>query len=102
MFGKFPNFFISLLLLGFLYSLSLNSQAGPNSNWYFGNAAGISFNSGSPVALTNGALITTEGVATISDFSGNLLFYTNGVTVWDRNHSIRPNGNGLNGDVSIA
>ncbi len=86
---------MSLLLCG-----SLQSQPGPYSNWYFGNFAGITFNSGVPVALTNGALSTTEGVATISDNAGVLLFYTNGITVWDRTHNIMPNGNGLNGDIS--
>lgn len=87
---------ISILLL----NLPLYTQVGPNSNWYFGNLAGITFNSGSPVALTNGALITTEGVATISDNAGNLLFYTNGITVWNRNHVIMTNGAGLLGDQS--
>jgi hypothetical protein len=91
-------FNVTLFLL--FYCLPLKPQAGPYSNWYFGANAGLTFNSGAPVALTNGALTTTEGVATISDLSGNLLFYTNGVTVWDRNHTIMPNGNGLNGDIS--
>ena len=78
----------------------LFSQAGPASNWYFGTNAGITFNSGAPVALTNGALTTTEGVASISDNSGNLLFYTNGITVWNRNHLVMTNGTGLLGDFS--
>jgi hypothetical protein len=82
------------------FSLQLLSQPGPNSNWYFGSLAGVTFNSGAPVALTNGALSTTEGVAALSDASGNLLFYTNGTTVWNRNHVIMTNGNGLNGDIS--
>jgi hypothetical protein len=71
-----------------------------SNNWYFGSNAGITFSSGAPVALTNGALTTTEGVATISDGSGNLLFYTNGVTVWNRNHLTMTNGTGLFGDGS--
>ena len=88
------NYFI-ILIPNLLFS-----QPGVNSNWYFGNYAGITFNSGSPVALTNGALITTEGVATISDNSGNLLFYTDGVTVYNRNHVTMTNGTGLFGDAS--
>jgi WD40 repeat protein len=83
-----------------LIGLGLHSQPGPNSNWYFGANAGITFNSGSPVALTNGALATTEGVAAISDNSGNLLFYTNGITVWNRNHVIMTNGTMLLGNQS--
>jgi hypothetical protein len=58
--------------------------------WYFGNKAGLDFNSGSPVALTNGELITTEGCASFSDKDGRLLFYTDGTYVWNRNHQIMP------------
>jgi hypothetical protein len=90
----------SILILNLLFSLITYSQPGPNSNWYFGTNAGITFNSGAPVALTNGALTTTEGVATLSDNSGNLLFYTNGITVWNRNHLVMTNGSGLLGDFS--
>lgn len=68
--------------------------------WYFGEYAGLDFNSGVPVVLTDGQINTFEGCATISDYQGNLLFYTNGITVWDRNHNIMPNGTGLLGDVS--
>ena len=65
--------------------------------WYFGIYAGLDFNSGTPVALTDGALSTREGSAAISDSSGNLLFYTDGITVWNRNHQPMPNGTGLKG-----
>jgi hypothetical protein len=34
--------------------------------------------------------------ASISDNDGNLLFYTNGCDVKDRQHNIMPNGDGLN------
>ena len=68
--------------------------------WYFGGKAGLDFNSGSPVALTNGQLVTKEGCATISNANGSLLFYTDGKTVWDSNHSVMPNGTGLLGDTS--
>jgi hypothetical protein len=91
---------LHLIIFILLLKLPLYSQVGPNSNWYFGNLAGITFNSGSPVALTNGALSTTEGVATMSDNSGNLLFYTNGVSVWNRNHVVMTNGSGLLGNIS--
>jgi gliding motility-associated-like protein len=74
--------------------------AGRFNNWYFGTNAGVSFASGAPVALTNGALVTTEGSASISDENGNLLFYTDGVTVWNRNHAAMTNGTGLHGHSS--
>jgi len=70
--------------------------------WYFGQNAGLDFNSGSPVVLTDGQLSTFEGCATISDSTGNLLFYTDGVTVWDSSHSVMPNGTGLVGHSSSS
>lgn len=42
----------------------------------------------------------TEGCASFSDTSGNLLFYTDGITVWDRAHQVMPNGTGLLGNSS--
>lgn len=68
--------------------------------WYFGDHAGLDFNSGIPVALTNGMLSTPEGCSSIADANGNLLFYTDGITVWDRNHNQMPNGFGLAGGES--
>ena len=68
--------------------------------WYFGENAGLSFNSDPPVALTDGQLNTLEGCATIADASGNLLFYTDGTTIWNRNHLVMENGTLLGGDPS--
>jgi gliding motility-associated-like protein len=77
------------------------AQAQLESNiWYFGHNAGITFSNSPPTALTNGALDTREGCATICDNTGNLLFYTDGITVYNKLHQIMDNGNGLNGDPS--
>ena len=82
---------ILIIILIFSFSLKVKSQKEVNI-WYFGEYAGIDFNSGSPVALTNSAMSQYEGCATISDANGNLLFYTNGMTVWNRNHEVMENG----------
>lgn len=71
---------------------------GEAANWYFGERAGLNFNTSPPTALTDGALTTLEGCATISDSGGNLLFYTNGTRVWNREHEVMPNGTGLLGE----
>ncbi len=68
--------------------------------WYFGYRAGLDFNSGTPQALSNGQVSTHEGCATMADANGNLLFYTDGTTVWNRNHLIMVNGTGLMGEAS--
>jgi len=98
---------IAIFVFLFL-SASLYSQ-GEASHWYFGNGAGLIFdvNSGT-VTNTNAAtstINTTEGCSSISDFNGNLLFYSDGRNVWDKNHQIMPNanynaGSGLLGDPS--
>jgi gliding motility-associated-like protein len=68
--------------------------------WYFGNGAGLDFNSGNPIALNDSTMNTIEGCSTISDSDGNLLFYTDGTTVYNRNHLVMLNGNGLLGNAS--
>jgi len=83
-------------LLGFSLSVSAQKQAG---NWYFGVNAGISFAGGTAVAV-NGALNTPEGCSSMSSVQGNLMFYTDGITVWNKNHVAMPNGNGLFGNSS--
>lgn len=88
-----------LLITALLISIVSVSQNETN-NWYFGNNAGISFASGTPIAITNGALSTREGCASISDDAGMLLFYTDGQTVWNRNHVVMNNGTGLLGSSS--
>lgn len=91
--------FALLLLLSFPVLNPLHAQKQGNI-WYFGNNAGMDFNSGPPVALTNGALTTSEGCASICDANGGLLFYTDGINVYNRNHIQMPNGNLLNGNGS--
>lgn len=73
------------------------------SNWYFGENAGIQFaNDGSITVLNDGQLNTIEGCSSISDSNGNLLFYTDGITVYNRQHTILNNGFGLLGDPSSS
>ena len=90
---------ISFLLLFF----ALNSFSQKEANfWYFGRNAALDFTSGNPVALNDGALNTNEGSATISNKLGELLFYTDGSTVFNKNHEIMSNGGGLLGDQSSS
>lgn len=97
------KFFISLLTLLLCHVVFAQGEA---NNWYFGNNAGIKFNDdGSVTPLSGGQIITTEGCSTISNAEGQLLFYTDGRDVWDRNGTKMPNGNyfggtGLLGDPS--
>ena len=70
------------------------------SKWYFGNNAGIDFMTSPPSSILGGQLSTAEGCSGIADASGNLLFYTDGITVWNSTNAVMANGTGLDGDPS--
>lgn len=83
-----------------LLACSIQSYGQKQGNiWYFGQFAGIDFNTDPPTALT-GKMSTTEGCATIADVNGNLLFYSDGTSVWDKSHTIMSNGLDLGGHSS--
>ena len=98
---KFNYLFLLCSIVGF-------SQA-EASHWYFGDGAGLIFDvtagTVTPTADAASTINTNEGCSSISDVSGNLLFYTDGRNVWDKTHTIMPNadydsGFGLLGDPS--
>ncbi len=71
--------------------------------WYFGQHAGIDFNNSHSTALTNGRTnISEEGGGIMCDTMGQLLFYTDGRTIWNKNHDTLENGFGLNGHPSSS
>src|SRR5262245_41029728 len=90
------------LLLILILTFTATRAQKQNNTWYFGGQAGISFNTSPPTALTNGALSTLEGCAAISDAKGDLLFYSDGVTVWNKDHQPMVNGTGLEGHASAT
>ncbi|MDD2529509.1 MAG: PKD domain-containing protein, partial [Lentimicrobiaceae bacterium] len=75
-----------------------NSYAQNQANiWYFGYKHGLDFNSGYAEYLDDcpeWQYYTTS----ISDTNGNLLFFTDGQTVWNKEREIMINGEGLHGD----
>ena len=89
--------YIFALLFFFLYSSNCIAQGKEANIWYFGWGAGIDFNQGTPpVVLTNSQMYimsgTLSGSASISDSNGNLLFYSDGVTIWNNAHQYMQNG----------
>lgn len=90
-----------LACLLFTIIITMNSYAQKEAfNWYFGGRAAINFDTDPPHALTNSVMNNFEGCASISDEDGNLLFYTNGTTVWNRDHVVMQNGTDLYGHES--
>jgi len=68
--------------------------------WYFGRNAGLDFNAGAPtptpftnpMPLTDGKFFGPEGGSAIADDNGDLLFYTDARTVWNKNHAVMETG----------
>ena len=85
---KLLKYFLCLLLI-FIFGQRLLAQKEGNI-WYFGEYAGLDFNSGSPVALTNSAMFSQVESSCISDSLGGLLFYTNGVDIFNKDHKRMP------------
>lgn len=92
-------YFLSTFLFLGLTTFAQNQ----NNNWFFGNQAALTFSNGVSQALTTGEMIAEEGCASVSDHNtGNLLFYSNGVKIWDSNNNVMPNGDGLFGGISAT
>lgn len=87
--------FCLLLLSGFL-------AAQRADNWVFGQRAVLSFTSGQPTSTQLSSMNQSEGSTSISDENGQLLFYSDGVSVWCADHTLMPNGTGLFGHSSSS
>ena len=73
---------------------------GENNHWYFGQNAAVNFGSAIPVAINNSQMFSAvEACGTVSDANGKLLFYTDGSTIWNRDHQIMT-GSGFTGTWS--
>ena len=82
-----------------LWTATVMAQ-GPADWWFFGSNAGVHFTPTGPVSVGVGQMVTAEGNSSISTFQGDLQFYSDGSTVWDKNHNVMPNGTGLLGNSS--
>jgi PKD repeat protein len=80
-----------LFLLTMVLLMAIQGKAqNEANNWIFGNRAGINFSDADPtiVTATTSSIIQFEGVANYSDpITGELLFYTDGVFIWDEDHT---------------
>ena len=97
--------FRAFLLLAVCYfPVQLDAQGLDYTNhWYSGFLVGLDFNGAGPSVVTGGQITSIEGVSSASDsVTGGLLFYTDGQTVWNRNHTVMTNGTGLNGGSSAV
>ncbi len=89
--------FVLFTCLWFLFLATnvLTVYAQYQNIWAFGANAGLDFNrkdaDGYPIPIRTN-ITTKEGVATICDNDGNLLFYSDGSIVYDRDFNVMLNG----------
>ena len=88
-----------LLICFILISTSLTAQKEGNW-WYFGNTSSLDFSTIPPNVASGSGMFTYDNSSAVSDQNGQLLFYTNGVSVWDRFNNVMTNGFGLLGSNS--
>ncbi len=88
-----------LLLIAFCAMVSIVSAQNNADVWSFGQGFLLDFNTNPPTSSIGSAIDAGEGVASICDDNGQLLFYSNGGPqwgiqggVWNRNHQLMPNG----------
>lgn len=87
-----------LLLISFC-STQAFSQSKRANVWYFGKN-GLDFNQSPPKLLKDGASFEPGfNTAAMADEKGNLLFYSEGKTIWNKNHQVMANGENLAGHL---
>ncbi len=94
----FTNSKAFTLLLVFIFTTFKLFSQGENNIWCFGDSNLLDFKTNS-ILLSKSSTNQRGGSSTISDKIGNLLFYSNGLDVWDATHNRMPNGFGLYGDT---
>ncbi len=101
---KYCRIFLFLTLLISIGQILDAQIIGNNrfNQWYFGDHWTLDFNYDPPLHTKSSAMSSFEGSASIADQNGNLLFYTNGEKIWNRNNQVMPNGSGLLGDEAAA
>ncbi len=92
---RFFTFIYFVFSFFFLYSQKETNK------WYFGNHQALDFNTNPPTIINGSALFSFEGSASMADNNGNLLFYTDGVTVWNQLNAPMANGTGLLGGIGV-
>jgi gliding motility-associated-like protein len=102
--------FLSVLIS--LYTFSVQAQK-QNNQWRFGLQSAIDFNTSPPTFPSGAALPSVlaplitgefiEGSASVADRNtGALLFYTDGITIWNALNQPMPNGSNLGGSDVLS
>ena len=93
---------LSIIFFSSLFITNTFSQE-ESTNWIFAKNSKLNFSNNSTNFSNSGELTSTDDeVASISDEVGNLLFYTDGKSVWNRNNNIMQNGDNSLAHTTLA
>ncbi len=94
------NLYIYIILTAVIIT---EAKAQEGNNWVAGFKGGLNFSTDPPTDITTSicakgasGMGVTQATGAISDCLGNLLFYTNGVDLWNRYHQLTPHGSKMN------
>ncbi len=97
---------IPILTLFLLFLTASCAVAQQSNYWYWGNGDGLDFTDpNNPTIIQDGhemPITHLEGTAVIGDAGGEVKYYTDGVSVWNGDDDLLPNGTGLLGGVSCT
>jgi gliding motility-associated-like protein len=70
--------------------ICIEPPAQEGSKWFFGGNAGLDFSNNPPTPITDGKINTPEGTSSIANSNGQLLFYSDGIKIWNRDGDEMP------------
>lgn len=86
-------------ILLFFFCAGVSQAQNTYNMWYLGDNVGLDFNTEPPSTLFDSYAKGLKNYATICDNKGEMLFYTDGITVWNKNHNTMQNGFALKGQI---
>jgi gliding motility-associated-like protein len=70
--------------------ICIDPPAQEGAKWFFGGNAGLDFTSSPPQPITDGKINTPEGTSSIANSQGQLLFYSDGIKIWNKDGEEMP------------
>ena len=94
----------NLTVIVFIFSFIVSFSQKHQYNWLFGENNAIEFNKATAVPnVSSNNTAKSRVSASVSDSTtGELLFYTDGNSVWNKNHQIMANGAALNATFALG
>lgn len=85
----------SIIIFITLAAIGCEGYSQYNKHWTFGDSVGITFEADGSISTFNSKMRAFEAAASVSTGDGDLLFYTNGQQVWNKENEVMENSSGM-------